>query len=66
MYAFFDARLGDAVAADPLPVERFVDADNPVAARAGGPDDPGDTSVVQQVDEPQDGAMRCKMTFPSQ
>ncbi|MFI8305131.1 hypothetical protein ACIF80_17100 [Streptomyces sp. NPDC085927] len=56
-YAFFDAGLGDAVAADALPAERLVDADNPVAAGAGGPDDPGDAFLVQQVDEPQGGAM---------
>ena len=50
-YAFFDAGLGDAVAADPLPIQRFVDADNAVAAarppaRAGaarrGPDGCGE------------------------
>lgn len=31
---FFDAGFGDAVAADALPVERLVDPDHLVAARA--------------------------------
>ncbi len=65
-YAFLDAGLGDAVAADPLPVQRLVDADHPVAARAGGPDDPGDACLVQQVDEPQDGAMRRQIALSGQ
>jgi hypothetical protein len=32
--ALFDAGVGDAGAADALPVERFVDADYAMAARA--------------------------------
>ncbi|MGW1405404.1 hypothetical protein [Streptomyces sp. NPDC002403] len=65
-YAFFDAGLGDAVAADPLTVERLVDVNYPVAARAGRSDDPGKTSLVQKVDEPQDGAMRGEMGLGGQ
>jgi hypothetical protein len=65
-YTFFDAGLGDAVATDPLPVERLVDANHSVAPRAGRPDDPGDTRLVQKVDEPQDGAVRGEMGLAGQ
>jgi hypothetical protein len=39
--AFFDAGVGDAGAADALPVERFVCPDDATAAGACRPDDPG-------------------------
>ncbi|WP_407109823.1 hypothetical protein ACE1N8_02890 [Streptomyces sp. DSM 116494] len=65
-YAFFDAGLGDTVAADSLTVERLVDANHSVAARAGRSDDPGDTGLVQKVDEPQDGAARGEMGLAGQ
>lgn len=53
-----------AVASDALPVQWLVDADHPVAARAGGPDHPGDPGLVQQVDEPQDGAVWRQVSLP--
>lgn len=50
--ALLDAGVGDAGAADPLPVQRLVDAYDSVAAGTGRPDDPGDAGRVQQVDQP--------------
>jgi hypothetical protein len=50
------AAVSDAGAADPLSVEWFVDADDSVAAGAGGWDDSGDARGVQEVDQSQNGA----------
>lgn len=64
--ALLDAGVGDAHAADPLSIQRLVDAYGSVAAGAGRPDDPGDAGDVQQVDQPEDRAVGCEVAVPGQ
>lgn len=65
-YAFLNAGLRDAGAADPLSVERFVDPDDAMTARTCRADDPVDTRGMQSVDQRHDHADRCEMTSAGQ
>jgi hypothetical protein len=64
--ALLDAGVGDAHAADPLPVQRLVDAYDSVAAGAGRLHDPGDAGLVQQVDQLEDRAVGCEVAVAGQ
>lgn len=65
-YAFFDAGLGDAVAADPLPIQRLVEAYDSVTEGAGRPDDPRDVGVMKHIDQPDDRGSGGKVPVAGQ
>jgi hypothetical protein len=58
--------MGDAGTADPLSLQRLVEANDSVTAGAGRGDDPGDAGGVQQLDQPQDRAQRREVAVAGQ